>query len=87
MVLRGIDRGDLLVGDVCHVALEERERRLKVFTDIVSQLYNSYVTARAKALDAIQAHNDLAKRYNAKLLEIAAIRVVDRKSTRLNSSH
>ena len=49
--------------------------RLKVSADIVSQLYNSYVTARAKALDAIEAHNNLAKRYNAKLLEIAAIRV------------
>jgi hypothetical protein len=77
VVLRGIYRGDLLVGDVCRVALEEREMRLKVSADIVSQLYNSYVTARAKALDAIQAHNDLAKRYNAKLLEIAAIRVAN----------
>ena len=51
----------------------EREMRLKVSADIVSQLYNSYVTARAKALDAIEAHNNLAKRYNAKLLEMAAM--------------
>jgi hypothetical protein len=54
---------------------KEREMRLKVSADIVSQLYNSYVTARAKALDAIQAHNDLARRYNTKLLDIAAMRV------------
>jgi hypothetical protein len=53
----------------------EREMRLKVSADIVSQLYNSYVAARAKALDAIEAHNNLARRYNAKLLEIAAMRV------------
>jgi len=53
----------------------ERELRLKVSADIVSQLYNSYVSARAKALDAIEAHNNLANRYNAKLLEIAAMRV------------
>jgi hypothetical protein len=54
---------------------KEREMRLKVSADVVSQLYNSYVTARAKALDAIEAHNNLAKRYNAKLLEIAAMLV------------
>jgi hypothetical protein len=53
---------------------KEREMRLKVSADIVSQLYNSYVTARAKALGAIQAHNDLAKRYNTKLLDLAAMR-------------
>ena len=54
---------------------KEREMRLKVSADIVSQLYNSYVTARAKALAAIEAHNNLAKRYNAKLLEIATMSV------------
>jgi hypothetical protein len=54
---------------------KEREMRLKVSADIVSQLYNSYVTARAKALDAIEAHNNLAKRYNAKLSELAAMNV------------
>ena len=54
---------------------KEREMRLKVSADIVSQLYNSYVTARAKALDAIEAHNNLARRYNAKLLGIVAMRV------------
>ncbi len=52
----------------------ERELRLKVSADIVSQLYNSYVSARAKALDAIEAHNNLANRYNAKLSEIAVMR-------------
>ena len=53
----------------------EREMRLKRSADIVSQLYNSYVTARVKALDAIEAHNNLAKRYNANLSEIANMRV------------
>ena len=52
----------------------ERELRLKVSADIVSQLYNSYVSARAKALDAIEAHNNLANRYNAKLSEIVVMR-------------
>jgi hypothetical protein len=53
---------------------KEREMRLKTSADIVSQLYNSYVTARAKVLDAIEAHNNLAKRYNTKLSEIAVMR-------------
>jgi hypothetical protein len=53
---------------------KEREMRLKVSADIVSQLYNSYVGARAKALDAIEAHNNLAKRYNTKLSEIVVMR-------------
>ena len=56
---------------------KEREMRLKISADIVSQLYNSYVTARAKALDAIEAHNNLAKRYNAKLSEMVAMSVAN----------
>ena len=52
----------------------ERDLRLNVSADIVAQLFNSHVAARAKALEAIDLHNKLARRYNAKCLELAEAR-------------
>lgn len=49
----------------------ERDLRLNISADIVAQLFNSHVAARAKALETIDLHNKLARRYNAKCLELA----------------
>jgi hypothetical protein len=66
----------LLLLSVVYIAWLWRERgiRLSVSGDIVAQVYNSYVAARAKALEAIEAHNRLARRYNAQSLELVAVR-------------
>ena len=63
----------LLILAVVYIAWlwREREVRLRISGDIVSQLYNSYVTARAGAMEMIEKHNNLARRYNAKVEEIA----------------
>ena len=63
----------LLILAVMYIAWlwREREVRLRVSGDIVSQLYNSYVTSRAKAMEMIEQHNRLARRYNAKVEQIA----------------
>jgi len=63
----------LLILTVMYIAWlwREREIRLRISGDIVSQLYNSYVTSRAKAMEMIEQHNKLARRYNAKVEEIA----------------
>jgi hypothetical protein len=52
----------------------ERELRLRISADIVAQLYNSHVAARAKAIETIEKHNQLVRRYNAQSVEIAAMR-------------
>ncbi len=42
------------------------EDRLRISAAIVAQLHNSHVASRAKALEAIAKHNQLADLYNAK---------------------
>ena len=44
--------------------LRERERRLSISADVVTQLFNAYVGSRAKALEVIAKHNTLVDRYN-----------------------
>jgi hypothetical protein len=44
--------------------LRERERRLAITADIVAQLYNAYVTARARVFTVIGKHNQLVEKYN-----------------------
>jgi hypothetical protein len=63
----------LLILAVMYIAWlwREREIRLRISGDIVSQLYNSHVTSRAKAMEMIEKHNILARRYNAKVEETA----------------
>jgi len=52
----------------------ERDLRLSISGDILAQLYNSHVTSRAKALETIEMHNKLARRYNAQTVELAKLR-------------
>jgi len=42
----------------------ERERRLSISADVVTQLFNAYIGSRAKALEVIAKHNTLVDRYN-----------------------
>lgn len=49
----------------------ERDLRLSISGDIVAQLYNSHIAARAKAIEAIEKHNKLVRRYNTQLADIA----------------
>jgi hypothetical protein len=44
--------------------LRDRERRLSISADVVTQLFNAYVGSRAKALEVIAKHNTLVDRYN-----------------------
>jgi hypothetical protein len=44
--------------------LRERERRLSISADVVTQLFNAYIGSRAKALEVIVKHNTLVDRYN-----------------------
>ena len=44
--------------------LRERERRLTISADVVTQLFNAYIGSRAKALEVIDKHNALVDRYN-----------------------
>lgn len=44
--------------------LRERERRLSISADVVTQLFNAYVGSRAKALEVIAKHNTLVDRDN-----------------------
>lgn len=44
--------------------LRERERRLSISADVVTQLFNAYIGSRAKALEVIAKHNSLVDRYN-----------------------
>jgi hypothetical protein len=54
--------------------LRERKTRLCISADIVTQLYNSHFAARAKAIEAIEMHNRLARRFNAQSIELTAAR-------------
>ena len=44
--------------------LRERERRLTISADVVTQLFNAYIGSRAKALEVIGKYNSLVNRYN-----------------------
>lgn len=55
--------------------LRQRQLRLSISGDIVAQLYNSHVAARSKAFEAIEAHNQLVRRYNAQAAEILRVKL------------
>jgi hypothetical protein len=61
MVL-GTGFGCSLIG--CGWLRQERDRRLAVSADIVTQLFNSYIGSRAKSLELIAKYNSLVERYN-----------------------
>ena len=44
--------------------LRERDRRLTISADVVTQLFNAYIGSRAKALEVIIKHDALVDRYN-----------------------
>jgi hypothetical protein len=44
--------------------MRERERRLTISADLIAQLYNAYVTSRARAFEVIGKHNRLVEKYN-----------------------
>jgi hypothetical protein len=52
--------------------MRERERRLTIAADLIAQLYNAYVTSRARAFEVIGKHNRLVEKYN-RLDEQAAV--------------
>ena len=63
LILLGMGFGVSLAGNGW--LLRDRERRLTISADIVTQLFNAYVGSRAKALEVIAKHNALVDRYNA----------------------
>ena len=63
LILLGMGFGVSLTGNGW--LLRDRERRLTISGDIVTQLFNAYVGSRAKALEVIARHNALVDRYNA----------------------
>ncbi len=52
----------------------QRDLRLSISGDIVAQLYNSHIAARAKAIETIDKHNQLVRRYNAQSADVAGMR-------------
>ncbi len=50
----------------------ERGNRLEISVNIVTQLANSYLYARARAVDAIRRHNQLVDEYNAMAEKLAS---------------
>ena len=69
----------LLMTSVLYVVWlwRQRDLRLRIAGDIIAQLYNSHVAARSRALETIEKHNQLVRRYNAQSLEIAAMRAAE----------
>lgn len=63
LILLGMGFGISLTGNGW--LLRDRERRLTISADIVTQIFNAYVGSRAKALEVIARHNALVDRYNA----------------------
>ena len=49
----------------------ERGNRLEISVNILTQLANSYLYARARAVDAIRRHNELVDEYNAMAEKLA----------------
>ena len=54
--------------------LRQRDQGLAVSADIVAQLYNGYVTSRARTLEVIGKHNRLVEKYNRLDTEVAELR-------------
>ncbi len=63
LILLGMGFGISLTGNGW--LLRDRERRLTISADVVTQLFNAYIGSRAKALEVIAKHNALVDRYNA----------------------
>lgn len=63
LILLGMGFGISLTGNGW--LLRDRERRLAISADVVTQLFNAYIGSRAKALEVIAKHNALVDRYNA----------------------
>jgi hypothetical protein len=63
LIVLGMGLGISLAGNGW--LLRERERRLTISADVVTQLFNAYIGSRAKALEVIARHNALVDRYNA----------------------
>ena len=63
LILLGMGFGVSLAGNGW--LLRDRERRLTISADIVTQLFNAYIGSHAKALEVIARHNALVDRYNA----------------------
>lgn len=57
--------------------MRERERRLTISADLIAQLYNAYVTSRARAFEVIGKHNRLVERYNRLDAEATALRAAN----------
>ena len=62
LILLGMGFGVSLTGNGW--LLRDRERRLTISADVVTQLFNAYIGSRAKALEVIARHNALVDRYN-----------------------
>ena len=62
VIVLGTGFGCALIG--CGWLRQERERRLAISADIVTQLFNSYIGSRAKSLELIAKFNGLVERYN-----------------------
>ena len=62
VIVLGTGFGCSLIG--CGWLRRERERRLAISADIVTQLFNSYIGSRAKSLELIAKYNGLVERYN-----------------------
>jgi len=62
LILLGMGFGISLTGNGW--LFRDRERRLTISADIVTQLFNAYIGSRAKALEVIARHNALVDRYN-----------------------
>jgi len=54
--------------------LRQRDQRLAVSSDIVTQLYNAYITSRARTLEVIGKHNRLVEKYDRLDTETAELR-------------
>jgi hypothetical protein len=62
VIVLGTGFGCSLIG--CGWLRQERERRLAISADIVTQLFNSYIGSRAKSLELIAKYNGLVERCN-----------------------
>ncbi len=69
----------LLMASVMYIVWLWRQRslRLHIAGDVVAQVYNSHVAARARAMETIEKHNQLVRRYNAQSIEVAAMRAAE----------
>jgi uncharacterized protein YlxW (UPF0749 family) len=53
--------------------LHDRDRRVHISVNILTQIANAYIDARDRALDAIEKHNQLADDYNALAEKLASL--------------